>query len=111
MSQIAGCVPWTPSTWPPPASSARTCDALVSYDDRLLKEPATDAGLATALYPAGLTGAKSGGGWMLAEGPGEPAEGPATTGSGRLAFQPGDSRQAHPGLVGQFFLGQAALTA
>ena len=48
---------------------------------------------------------------MLAEGPGEAAESAATAGSGRLAFQPGDSRQAHPGLVGQFFLRQAALAA
>ena len=48
---------------------------------------------------------------MLAEGPGEPAEGAAATGSRGLAFQPGDSSHAHPGLGGEFFLGQAVLTA
>ncbi len=48
---------------------------------------------------------------MLAEGAGEPAEGSATAGSGCLTFKPSDSREAHPGLAGEFFLGQAALAA
>jgi hypothetical protein len=48
---------------------------------------------------------------VLAEGPGESAEGTATTRSGRLTFEPGDSSHAQPSLVGEFFLGQAALAA
>ena len=48
---------------------------------------------------------------MLAEGAGEAAEGAATTGGGRLAFEPADGSHAQPGLVGEFFLRQAALPA
>ena len=48
---------------------------------------------------------------MLAEGPGQAAESAATAGSAWLAFEPSDGRHAHPGLVGQFFLRQAALPA
>jgi hypothetical protein len=48
---------------------------------------------------------------VLAEGPGEPAEGTATTRSGRLTFESADSSHAQPGLIGQSFLGQAALAA
>jgi hypothetical protein len=58
-----------------------------------------------------LPGAKNGGGWVLAEGPGESAESTATAGSGRLTFEPSDSREAHSGLAGEFFLGQTPLTA
>jgi len=48
---------------------------------------------------------------VLAESAGEAAESAATAGSGCLAFEPGDSSHAQPGLIGQSFLGQAALAA
>jgi hypothetical protein len=51
-----------------------------------------------------LPGAKSGGGWVLAEGPGESAEGTATARRTGLPFQPDDGSQAYPGPVGQFLL-------
>ena len=52
-----------------------------------------------------LPGAQSGAGWVLAEGAGESAKGSATAGSGRLTFEPSDSREAHSGLAGELFLG------
>jgi hypothetical protein len=55
--------------------------------------------------------AESGGGWVLAEGASEAAEGAATTGSERLTFEPGHSSHAQPSLGGEFFLGQTPLTA
>ena len=48
---------------------------------------------------------------MLTERPGKPAQSPATAGADRLPFQTGHGRQAHPGLIGQLFLGQTLLAA
>jgi hypothetical protein len=48
---------------------------------------------------------------VLTECPSKPAQSPATTGCARLSLQPGHGRQAHPGLIGQLFLGQTPLPA
>lgn len=60
---------------------------------------------------AALPGAQSGGGRVLTERPGESAEGSAPARRAGLPFEPDDGSQAYPGLIGQFFLRQAALPA
>jgi hypothetical protein len=48
---------------------------------------------------------------MFSECAGEAAQGAGAAGSARLAFEPGHSPGAYPGLVGEGFLGQASVAA